>query len=48
MSDNGMVFYIKKIRVDYFAIMLYHNKVSGVSDRLHRQSDRNEEVLSKC
>lgn len=34
--------------VDYFVIMLYHNKVLGVPDRLHRQSDRNEEVLSEC
>ena len=31
MSCCGMVFYIKKLRVDYFTIMLYHNKVSGDS-----------------
>ena len=24
-----------ELRVDYFVIMLYHNKVSEVSDRLH-------------
>ena len=31
-----LIFMFKcELRVDYFVIMLYHNKVSGVSDRLH-------------
>lgn len=34
--------------VDYFVRLLYHNKVSEVSDRLPRQSDCNEEVIPKC
>ena len=45
-----LIFMFKcELRVDYFVIMLYHNKVSGrFPDRLHRQSDRNEEVISEC
>ncbi len=32
-----LIFMFKcELRVDYFVIMLYHNKVSGDSDRLHR------------
>ena len=31
-----LIFMFKcELRVDYFVIMLYHNKVSEVSDRLH-------------
>ncbi len=31
-----LIFMFKcELRVDYFVIMLYHNKVSGDSDRLH-------------
>lgn len=45
-----LIFMFKcELRVDYFVIMLYHNKVSGDSRTgLHRQSDRNEEVISEC
>ena len=32
----ALIFMFKcELRVDYFVIMLYHNKVSEVSDRLH-------------